>query len=144
MNETFQNSAQVISIGIFFTLMILGLSATLPRALRVGLAGARRPGCDGCHGCHGCQGFEPAPVFVLFSALLGYNPAHELLGPHVLSQLSNRNAAAISGRGFFPHLIAEPFYHGLHEHLHSPSSLLLSRLQHRGRAAQALLRWTSA
>ena len=30
MNQTFQNSAQVLSIGIFFTLMIIGLAATLP------------------------------------------------------------------------------------------------------------------
>ena len=42
MNQTFQNSAQVLSIGIFFTLMILGLSATLPHALSQRPAGARR------------------------------------------------------------------------------------------------------
>src|SRR5437763_9733521 len=33
VNQTFQNSAQVLSIGIFFTLMILGLPATLPDAI---------------------------------------------------------------------------------------------------------------
>ena len=27
MNQTFQNSAQVLSIGIFFTLMIVGLAS---------------------------------------------------------------------------------------------------------------------
>src|SRR5262249_27700119 len=37
MNQTFQNSAQVLSIGIFFTLMIVGLSATLPHTLASGL-----------------------------------------------------------------------------------------------------------
>ena len=37
MNQTFQNSAQVISIGIFFTLMIAGLSSTLPHAMTTGL-----------------------------------------------------------------------------------------------------------
>ena len=37
MNQTFQNSAQVLSIGIFFTLMILGLSAHLPQTLSAGL-----------------------------------------------------------------------------------------------------------
>jgi len=30
MNQTFQNSAQVISMGIFFTLLIIGLASTLP------------------------------------------------------------------------------------------------------------------
>src|SRR6185312_5155332 len=37
MNQTFQNSAQVLSIGIFFTLMIIGLSATLPETMSAGL-----------------------------------------------------------------------------------------------------------
>src|SRR5206468_6842775 len=37
MNQTFQNSAQVISIGVFFTLMVIGLSSTLPAAMTSGL-----------------------------------------------------------------------------------------------------------
>jgi hypothetical protein len=37
MNQTFQNYAQVLSIGIFFTLRILGLAATLPDTLLGGL-----------------------------------------------------------------------------------------------------------
>ena len=37
MNQTFQNSAQVLSIGIFFTLMIVGLSSSLPQTLSAGL-----------------------------------------------------------------------------------------------------------
>ncbi len=37
MAATFNSSAQVLSIGIFFTLMILGLSATLPSDLLHGL-----------------------------------------------------------------------------------------------------------
>ncbi|HLH15096.1 MAG TPA: MFS transporter, partial [Solirubrobacteraceae bacterium] len=37
MNQTFQNSAQVLSIGVFFTLMILGLASKLPSALSSGL-----------------------------------------------------------------------------------------------------------
>jgi len=37
MNTTFQNSAQVLSIGIFFTLIIVGLSDHLPAALVGGL-----------------------------------------------------------------------------------------------------------
>ena len=44
MNQTFQNSAQVLSVGIFFTLMIVGLSATLPHTLAAGLEStASRP-----------------------------------------------------------------------------------------------------
>ena len=32
MNQTFQNSAQVLSIGIFFTLMIFGLASSAAAA----------------------------------------------------------------------------------------------------------------
>jgi MFS family permease len=109
MNQTFQNSAQVLSIGIFFTLMIVGLSATLPNSLATGLR------------THGVSAGVAArvshlpPVSVLFAAFLGYNPAQKLLGPHVLARLPSHDAAVIRGRGFFPHLIAEPFRSGLHE-----------------------------
>ena len=37
MNTTFQNSAQVVSIGIFFTLMIVGLASSLPHNVSAGL-----------------------------------------------------------------------------------------------------------
>jgi MFS family permease len=109
MNQTFQNSAQVLSIGIFFTLMIVGLSASLPHSLAHGLAAHGVPAATATRISH------LPPVSVLFAAFLGYNPAKELLGPHVLSHLSHANAAAVSGRSFFPHLIAAPFHNGLRE-----------------------------
>jgi MFS family permease len=109
MNQTFQNSAQVLSIGIFFTLMILGLSGTLPHSLTSGLQAHGVPAATASKVSH------LPPVSVLFAAFLGYNPAKELIGPHVLSRLSPANASAIGGRGFFPHLIAKPFHSGLHE-----------------------------
>ena len=109
MNQTFQNSAQVLSIGIFFTLMIVGLSATLPHSLATGLRS---------HGVSAGVANRVSglpPVSVLFAAFLGYNPAQKLLGPHVLSRLPPNSAAAIRGRGFFPQLIAAPFHSGLQE-----------------------------
>jgi MFS family permease len=109
MNQTFQNSAQVLSIGVFFTLMILGLSASLPHALASGLTTNGVPAATAAHISH------LPPISVLFAAFLGYNPAKELIGPHVLKHLSPHDAATISGRGFFPHLIAGPFRSGLHE-----------------------------
>ena len=109
MNQTFQNSAQVLSIGVFFTLMILGLSAALPHALASGLTANGVPAATAAHISH------LPPISVLFAAFLGYNPAKELIGPHVLAHLSPHDAATISGRGFFPHLIAGPFRSGLHE-----------------------------
>jgi hypothetical protein len=55
------------------------------------------------------------PISVLFASFLGYNPATELLGPHVLSGLTASNAAAVGGRSFFPGLLSSPFHSGLKE-----------------------------
>jgi MFS family permease len=108
MTNTFQNSAQVLSIGLFFSLMIVGLSAALPASLDHGLVQ---------------QGVSPSvasrvahlpPVATLFGAFLGYNPIQHLLGPAVLGHLPAANAAVLQGRSFFPHLIAGPFHQGLH------------------------------
>ena len=72
MSGTFQNSAMVLSIGIFFTLITIGLSG--PRSLsRAGLT-ARGPRRDG-------GGLAHLPPTALFAALLGYNPMQTLLGP---------------------------------------------------------------
>ncbi len=107
MNQTFQNSAQVLSIGIFFTLMIVGLAATLPTTLSAGLR---------AHGVSASVarrvGGQP-PVSILFAAFLGYNPIQKLLGSHALSLLSPANAAIVTGRSFFPRLISGPFGSGL-------------------------------
>jgi MFS family permease len=108
MNQTFQNSAQVISIGIFFTLMIVGLSASLPHTLTTGLE---------AHGMSAAAAGPVAqlpPVSILFAAFLGYNPIQHLVGPHALAALSAHNRAVITGRSFFPHLISAPFRSGLH------------------------------
>jgi MFS family permease len=109
MNQTFQNSAQVLSIGIFFTLMIVGLSATLPHSLAAGLR------AHGVSSSVATRVSRLPPVSVLFAAFLGYNPAQKLLGPHVLARLPPHSADAIRGRGFFPSLIAAPFHSGLRE-----------------------------
>jgi len=108
MNQTFQNSAQVLSIGIFFTLMILGLAATLPDAIHTGLVGHGVPSQTAAHVSH------LPPVSILFAAFLGYNPIGHLLGPGVLHALSVHQRAVLTGRSFFPQLISEPFRNGLH------------------------------
>ncbi len=109
MNSTFQNAAQVLSIGIFFTLMIVGLSSSLPQTLTAGLVR---------------QGVSPAvaarvahlpPVSVLFAAFLGYSPMKHLLGPAALAALPASRRAVVTGRQFFPALITGPFRNGLHE-----------------------------
>jgi MFS family permease len=109
MNQTFQNSAQVISIGIFFTLMIIGLSSSLPQAMSTGLQAHGVMAATASHVAH------LPPVSILFAAFLGYNPIEQLLGPHVIATLSAHNSAVLTGRSFFPHLISPPFRAGLHE-----------------------------
>jgi MFS family permease len=108
MNQTLQNSAQVLSVGIFFSLMIAGLASSLPKTLSSGLAAHGVP----LHVAT-AAGHVP-PVSVLFSAFLGYNPVQSLVGGRVLSHLSAHNRAALTGHSFFPHLISEPFSSGLH------------------------------
>jgi MFS family permease len=108
MNSTFQNSAQVLSIGIFFTLMIVGLSATLPMTLFHGLI---------AHGVPAPVAATAArlpPVSTLFAAFLGYSPVQHLVGTSVLARLPAHQAAVLTGRGFFPALISAPFASGLH------------------------------
>ncbi len=109
MNQTFQNSAQVASIGVFFTLMIAGLAATLPHVMSTGLQAHGVPAAAAVRTAH------LPPVSILFAAFLGYNPIQHLLGAHVLAGLTAHNQALITGRTFFPHLIAGAFNSGLHE-----------------------------
>jgi MFS family permease len=106
MTSTFQNSATVFSIGLFFTLIIVGLSSSLPHALQHGLVS---------------EGIAPAtarhvaglpPTGALFAAFLGYNPMKTLLGP-TFAHLPHAQAAYLTGRSYFPRLISAPFMDGL-------------------------------
>jgi MFS family permease len=106
MIATFQNSAFVLSIGIFFTLMVAGLSSTLPGSLYSGLTGQGIPAATAGPISH------LPPIGVLFASFLGYNPMQQLLGPQ-LAHLPASNAAYVTGREFFPHLITTPFHDGL-------------------------------
>src|SRR5215475_12980637 len=107
MLATFMNSASVLSIGVFFTLMIVGLASDLPHALQTGLVQHGVPRSD----AHRVSTLPP--VATLFASFLGYNPMATLLGPHVLSALPPGQADQITGRGFFPHLISGPFHSAL-------------------------------
>lgn len=108
MNTTFQNSAQVLSIGIFFSLMIAGLSSALPASLAGGLVHQGIPSAVAEKVSH------LPPVSTLFAAFLGESPMQHLLGAHVLAQLPPARAATVTGRSFFPSLLVTPFHDGLH------------------------------
>ncbi len=106
MSATFQNSAMVLSIGIFFTLIILGLASSLPTALSHGLIAQGVPRADAARVA------ALPPVSVMFAALLGYNPVQTLLGS-AISKLPASHAAYLTGRSFFPALISPSFSNGL-------------------------------
>jgi len=106
MNATFRNSGMVLSIGLFFSMMIVGLASTLPHALNSGLV------AQGLDARSASAISHLPPVALLFAAFLGYNPMKTLLGPK-LSSLSASAQANVTGRSFFPHLISSPFMHGL-------------------------------
>jgi MFS family permease len=108
MLATFQNSGFVLSIGIFFSLMIAGLAATLPTSLLRGLTAQGVP-APIAH-----QVAQLPPVGSLFAAFLGYNPIKQLLAPTgVLARLPSASVARLTGKSFFPQLISQPFHHGL-------------------------------
>jgi MFS family permease len=107
MRATFFNSGTSLSIGLFFTLMIVGLAQTLPRALTDGLQ---------------AHGVSPAvasgiahqpPVGSLFAAFLGYNPLGTALGALPASATRGADLGTLTSKEFFPQLISAPFHHGL-------------------------------
>jgi MFS family permease len=106
MIATFMNSASVLSIGIFFSLMVAGLSSALPSSMFSGLTAQGVPAAAA-----GTIAHLP-PIGVLFAAFLGYNPIQQLLGP-LLSHLNPAHAAYLIGRQFFPSLITGPFHDGI-------------------------------
>ena len=107
MRATFQNAGFVISIGVFFSLMIAGLAARLPVTMYAGLTGNGVPPGPARTIAH------LPPVGSLFAAFLGDNPMGTLLGPGLLGRLSPAQAGRLTGKVFFPQLISAPFKHGL-------------------------------
>jgi MFS family permease len=107
MTATFQNAAMVLSIGLFFSLIVLGLAQSLPSSLDHGLV------AQGVPAAVATKVSQLPPLAVLFAAFLGYNPIRQLLGPQVLQHLPAGRADYLTGRDFFPHLVTGPFRDGL-------------------------------
>jgi MFS family permease len=107
MNATFMNSAQVLSIGVFFSIVTLGLAATLPTHLAQGLIAQGVPVAQAQKVAH------LPPIGSLFAAFLGFNPIQSEVPHSVLASLGTAHAAFLTGRSFFPQLIESSFQHGL-------------------------------
>jgi MFS family permease len=108
MAATFMNSAMVLSIGIFFSLIIVGLASTLPATLYHGLS------THGVPYAYAARVSHLPPVGSLFAAFLGYNPIGTMLHP-ILGHMSHAKAAYLTGHRFFPTLVSHPFASGIHE-----------------------------
>jgi MFS family permease len=107
IQASFMNSGMVLSMGVFFSLMIVGLTNTLPKALFDGLS---------AHGVSEGQAHQIAnipAVGSLFSSFLGYNPLQSLLGSQAATHVTDSQWATLTGKHFFPSLIQSPFHHGL-------------------------------
>ncbi len=107
MRATFQNSGMVLSVGVFFSLMIVGLSASLPHSMATALQ------TNGVAALKAHQISSLPTVGSLFAAFLGYNPMQKLLRSAKAAGITNAQFAHITGKSFFPHLIANPFLVGL-------------------------------
>jgi MFS family permease len=108
MRATFQNSGTALSIGAFFSLMIVGLSSTLRTRLTAGLL---HYGVSS-QAAHHIGNLSP--VSSLFASVLGVNPIRHLLAANgALSSLTTSARRTLTSKHFFPHLISEPFHGGL-------------------------------
>ena len=107
MRVTFNSAGMPLSMGLFFTLLVVGLNARVPAAMFRGLVAHGIPAAKAAALSH------MPPLGYIFAAFLGYNPLKSLLGPSVLSHLSAAQAAGLTSRSFFPHIIGPPFVHGL-------------------------------
>ena len=103
MRVTFAQTGLPLSMGLFFTLLVFGLNDKVPSAMYSGLVAHGVPGVDATKLAH------VPPLGYIFAAFLGLNPLKSLLGPAVLGHLAPAQAAAITGRAFFPQLIGPSF-----------------------------------
>ena len=103
MRVTFAQTGLPLSMGLFFTLLVFGLNDKVPAAMYSGLVAHGVPAVDATKLAH------VAPLGYIFAAFLGLNPLKSLLGPAVLAHLGPAQAAALTGRAFFPQLIGPSF-----------------------------------
>ena len=107
MRGTFFNAGTSLSIGIFFSMMIIGLSSTLPGALSSGLQS---------HGLSFPDRGDDQPRTSrgsLFAAFLGANPIGSLLGRLPASDLRGAGRVDADEQATSSPADIRPFHHGL-------------------------------
>ncbi len=101
------NTGMVLSIGVFFSLMIIGLTNSLPKVMLQGLRS---------HGVGAAQANVAAHVPAvgsLFSSFLGFNPLKDLLKSPAFAHVTLAQWALLTSKHYFPSLLESPFHHGL-------------------------------
>ena len=107
MRATFMNAGTMLSMGIFFSMIIGSLAANLPFAMQHGLSQFALP-----HAMVVSLSHLP-PMAVLFASLLGYNPLAHLIPTAVIAHLPAVQSRLMLSSRFFPTLIAHAFMKSL-------------------------------
>ena len=105
MMSTLVNSGFVLSMGMFFTIIVVGLTGAFPPMLSTALSAAN------------ATPLVPAmsaipPTGALFAAFLGYNPIHIILAglpPALLASVAPATLAYLTGAVWFPTTLAQAF-----------------------------------
>ncbi len=105
MLNTMRNTGYTISMGLFFSILIFGLSLSLPGRISGGLTSAH------------ANALIPymktmPPTEAIFGDFLGINPASAIINQlpnSVISKVSSSSIGTISGNVWFPNLIAPVF-----------------------------------
>ncbi len=119
MRATFTNISMMFSMAIFFTLLIAGISTTLPHSLYAALVSQQVPTSEATRVAN------LPPTSALFAALLGYNPMKELISPTVLDEMPQVNATYVVGTKFFPTLLSTPFHDGMKDVLYTGAAMAI-------------------
>jgi hypothetical protein len=113
MRATLQNSGQTVSLAIFFTVIITGLSSSLPSALSKALTTAQVPQ----QALVALSSIPPTSA--LFAAFLGSNPMGTMLKslatlyPSAYGMIPSSTLTYLQGQYFFPNAIAPAFMSAL-------------------------------
>jgi MFS family permease len=117
MATTLQNAGMQLSMAMFFTIVILGISGGLASSVGGALAGAGVPLVDQPILGSALSG---SPTGAIFGAFLGINPMQVLLaqlGPYLPAPLSPSVIQTLTSKQFFPRAIAPAFLDGVRESL---------------------------
>jgi MFS family permease len=112
MLTTMRNVGTTASMGIFFTILILGLTSILPGTISSGLTSAGL-----ASSLSKSISSQIAPTDAIFSALLGISPMKEiilLLPSTVTSGIPTSVISTITARTWFPGVFAPAFMSSLH------------------------------